>query len=108
MGWCEHGMPGEVAGRRLRLVPAPPSLLRALGRGGDLVKRIVPFEYPLTRESMEIVTRMPPVPSSPELEALGVRFRDPAETYRDALQYLVVAGHLRARHAPAVAASGAA
>jgi dihydroflavonol-4-reductase len=97
---------GDLAGHRVRRIPVPPRLLRGLGRAGDIAKRIVPFDYPMTRESMELVTRMPPVANSAELEALGVRFRDPTETYRDTLRFLVAAGHLPARLAPALANSG--
>ena len=105
LGWDELAdLVGELAGRRVRRAPVPPKLLRALGRAGDALKRIVPFDYPLTRESMEMVTLMPPVPNSPELEALGVRFRPTEETHRDALIALFEGGHLPARLVPKLAA----
>jgi len=104
LGWDELAdLIGELAGHPVRRLPVPPRLLRALGRGGDVVKRIFPFEYPITRESMEMVTLMPAVPNSPALEALGVRFRPPSETHRDALRELVEAGHVPAKRAPALA-----
>jgi dihydroflavonol-4-reductase len=103
LGWDELAdLVGDVTGHPVRRIPVPPRLLRALGRGGDFLKRIVPFDYPITRESMEMVTLMPSVSNSPELEALGVRFRDPAETHRDALRSLVAAGHVPERLAPAL------
>lgn len=95
---------GELAGRRIRRVPVNPRLLRAIGSLGDLVKRVVPFDYPLTRESMEMVTQMRDVASSPELAALGTRFRDPRETYRDALRALHAGGHLGDAQVPRIAA----
>ncbi|MDH3685939.1 MAG: NAD-dependent epimerase/dehydratase family protein, partial [Myxococcales bacterium] len=83
-----------ISGHRVRRITVPPRWLRALGRGSDLVKRVIPFDLPITRESMELVTLMPPVPNSPELEALGVHFRDPAETHRDAIRAIVEDGHV--------------
>jgi len=96
----------EIAGHPVRRIPVPPGLLRGVGRFGDLVKRVIPSDLPITRESMELVTLMPPVPNSPELEALGVHFRDTTETHRDALRTLVADGHIPAKLAPALASPG--
>jgi nucleoside-diphosphate-sugar epimerase len=92
-----------ISGHRVRRITVPPRWLRALGRSSDVVKRVIPFDLPITRESMELVTLMPPVPNSPELEALGVHFRDPAETHRDAIRAIVEDGHVPEKLAPALA-----
>lgn len=94
----------ELTGRRVLRFPANPSLLRAVGRAGDLVKRVVPFDYPLTREAMEMVTLMRDVPNSPELETMGVRWTDPRKTYTDTLRSLHAAGHLDAKRIPKLVA----
>jgi hypothetical protein len=77
--------------RRYR-IPGP--LLRALGRVGDAVKRVVPFDFPLTGEAMDFATMWPRAITSPEIEQLGVRFREARESYADAIRWMVEAGHL--------------
>jgi uncharacterized protein YbjT (DUF2867 family) len=84
----------RLTGRRVRRLRVPGPLLRAAGRGGDLVKRFVPFDFPLTHEAMTFATRWPGADSARTVEALGLRFRDPAESFADALRWLVRAGHL--------------
>lgn len=84
-----------LTGRPLRRVRAPAPLLRALGVAADVVKRVVPFALPLTRETMEFATRWQPADASPTESELGIRFRDLDETLVDTLRWLVRAGHLR-------------
>jgi dihydroflavonol-4-reductase len=83
-----------VTGRRVRRLPLPGSLLRGAGRVGDLAKRFVSFDFPLSHEAMTFATRWPGADSARTLEALGLRFRDPAESFADALRWLARAGHL--------------
>lgn len=102
--WDEFGdLMDEITGRPVRRIPVPAPLLRGIGAAGDLLKKVVPFDYPMTREAMEMVTLMRPVPNTPELEAMGVRFRDPHETYQDTLRALLEAGHLPPHVAPKLA-----
>jgi len=84
----------RLTGRRVRRLPLPGALLRAAGRGGDLAKRLVSFDFPLTHEAMTFATRWPGADSSRTLAALGLHFRDPAESFADALRWLAEAGHL--------------
>ena len=82
--------------------PRPRStaaLLRALGRVGDLVKHVYPFDFPLSGEAMDFATQWPGVVRSPAIDALGIRFRDGRETYADTIRWLYRAGHLTAREA---------
>lgn len=84
-----------LTGRRLRKLRLPGPLLRAAGRAGDLVKRFAPFDFPLTHEAMTLATRWPGADGSAVTEATGVGFRDPADSFADALRWLAAAGHLR-------------
>ena len=83
-----------VTGRRVRRLPLPGGLLRAAGHAGDLAKRFVSFDFPLNHEAMTFATRWPGADSTKTLEAVGMRFRDSAESLSDALRWLVRAGHL--------------
>lgn len=101
LGWREIAdLVEEITGGRVRRIPGPGWLFRGLGRAGDLAKRLVPFEFPMTREAMMFVTQMRPVKSSPELGELGVHFRDPRETFEDGVRWLLEAGHVEPRYAP--------
>lgn len=88
-----------LTGRRVRRVRIPGPLLRLLGRVGDLAKRVAPFDFPLTGEAMDFASQWPGAITSPEVERLGVAFRNPHETYRDAIRWMVEAGHLSAEFA---------
>ncbi|MBW2273386.1 MAG: NAD-dependent epimerase/dehydratase family protein [Deltaproteobacteria bacterium] len=107
LAWPQLGdLLDSITGHRVRRLPGPGWLMRAAGRVGDLAKRVVTFELPLTYEGMCFATQMPPIQDSPELAELGIRFRDPLETYTDALRWLVSAGHLTAGCAPKLTAAG--
>src|SRR5262245_34119559 len=95
----------ELTGRRVRRVAIGGPLLRALGRLGDLVKHVYPFDFPLSGEAMDFATQWPGVIRSPAIDALGIRFRDSRETYVDTIRWLFRAGHLTARQAGKLAVS---
>ena len=103
--WAEEAdLCEKILGRRVRRVPGPQPLLRAVGRGVDLLKRLMPsFDYPLTHEAALILTRFVPCDSSRTVEELGVDFRPVRETLRDALRWLVEAGEIEPQLAPAFA-----
>ena len=92
----------SVSGRRVRRAPVPGAALRAAGRAGDVVKRVVPFDFPMTHEAMQAVTEMVPTDNSLTESELGVRFRAPAETFRDTYRWLYEQGHLDAKFVPAL------
>ena len=52
------------------------------------------FDFPLNHEAMTFATRWTGADSTKTLEAVGMDFRDPAESVSDALRWLVLAGHL--------------
>ncbi len=84
----------ELTGRRVTRVKVPGGLLRVLGRIGDLVKRVYPFDFPLTHEAMSFASQWPGAVPSPALEALGLEFRDVRTTYVDAIRWLSRSGNL--------------
>ena len=84
----------ELTGRRIRRVRVPGPLLRGFGRLGDQVKRVVPFEFPLTYEGMTTATRGPGVDAAATERELGVSCRDPRETLADTLRWMGEAGHV--------------
>jgi hypothetical protein len=57
------------------------------------------FDFPLSSEAMDFATQWPGVIGSPAIAGLGIRLRDPRETYRDTIRWLHRAGHLTARQA---------
>ncbi len=89
----------ELTGRRVRRVPVSGPLLRFLGRVGDVVKSVYPFDFPLSGEAMDFATQWPGAVRSPALDALGVSFRDGRQTYADTIRWLYRAGHLTAEQA---------
>jgi nucleoside-diphosphate-sugar epimerase len=98
--WAETvALMDAVTGRRVRRFRVPGPLLRALGRVGDLVKRVYPFDFPLTSEAMAFATRWPGAVASPAFERLGIELRDLRETCEDAIRWMHRAGHLTDREA---------
>lgn len=90
----------ELTGFRVRRIPAPPAVVRAVGRAVDFTKWLVPsFDYPLTSEAAEYVVGNVPCDSSRTVAELGIEFRPARETLRDALRWLYEAGELDARRA---------
>jgi dihydroflavonol-4-reductase len=86
----------RLTGRKTRRITAPPPLLRVVGRGLDLMKKVVSFDYPLTHEAALMMTRFVPCDSQPTLDDLGLEFRPRDETLRDAISWLHAAGHINA------------
>jgi nucleoside-diphosphate-sugar epimerase len=86
-----------LTGERVRRVCVPGPALRLLGRLGDAVKRVYPFDFPLTGEAMDLATQWPGSERSPAVDELGIRFRDARETLADTLRWLWRAGHLERR-----------
>ena len=86
----------RLTGQKVRRYRIPGGVLRAAGRVGDVVKRFAPFDFPLTHEGMCFATLWPGTDSSGTLTALGLGFRDPAESFADSLRWLARAGHVPA------------
>lgn len=93
----------DITGTRVRCLPIPGPVLRFLGSIGDRIKQVYPFDFPLTREGMEMASRWPGGEPSPALLALGLEFRDVRTTYSDAIRWLHATGHLTADQAGSIA-----
>jgi nucleoside-diphosphate-sugar epimerase len=96
-----------LTGRRARRLPMPASLLRGIGRLLDAAKLVVPFDYPITHEATEMLTRFVPCDSRTTVEQLGVPFRPTAETLRDTIRWLYETGEISAKVAGRIANSRA-
>jgi nucleoside-diphosphate-sugar epimerase len=102
--WAELGaLLDDLTGVRTRRIRFPVPLLLGTGRVLDLVRRVRPVGYPLTRDAAEIMVRMVPTDDRPTLAATGVELRPLAETMADTLRWALEAGHLAPRYAPALA-----
>jgi dihydroflavonol-4-reductase len=102
--WRELGrLVAEVTGRPVLLPPMPGSLLRTLGRLGDVVQHVIPFSFPLSYEAMDIATRMVPMDDRVTVEELGMTFHEPVDTLRDTYLWLYESGRLSAWWVPALA-----
>jgi dihydroflavonol-4-reductase len=84
------GLLREHGGRRVVHLPVPDALLRGFGRAQDRLH----LGTPVTGPRMEYYTRMPEADNGPLEQELGVRFRPPAETIRDAIAGLRALGRL--------------
>ena len=88
----------SLTGRHIRRIRVPGGLARAIGTALDVVKRFHDLDFPVTRDSMEFMTRWPGADADRTARELGLHFRDTTETYRDTLVWMYQAGHLRAEH----------
>jgi dihydroflavonol-4-reductase len=93
----------RVTGVHRPSLPTPGAVLRLAGRAGDLVKRVVPFDYPLTYESMLMATRACPYDSDATCRALGLQWRPVDDTLADSIRWLAANGYLHARLAGVLA-----
>lgn len=93
--WADFGpLLESLTGRPIKVTTINPQLLRALGRIGDVVKRVYDFEFPLTYEAMCFATMWPGVDTSATERALGIRFRPAVDTLRDTITWMAREGHL--------------
>ena len=98
--WPELGdLIDELLGVEARRVPFPRPLLYGVGSLLDLVRKVRPVAYPLTRDAAEIMATMVPTDDDASLAAVGVTLRPMEETITDALRWLASAGHLSPKHA---------
>ncbi len=89
--WSQmHDTLTRVTGVRRRSVPMPGRLLRLAGRGGDLVKRVRPFDFPLTLEAMTSRESRRALRQSRNSDVLGVQWRPVEETLRDSIRWLAL------------------
>jgi nucleoside-diphosphate-sugar epimerase len=92
-----------VSGASIRPHTAPGWALRAAGRAADVVSRVRGRSFPISGEGMGIATRWTRIPDSPEVAALGVRWRPPEQTIEDMLRWFLATGRIPPRAAPRLA-----
>jgi len=103
--WAEWtDLLSDVVGRDVPRVRVANRALRATAGALDAVKRVVDFDYPLTYEAAVEMTGTPPNDDSATLAELGVEYRPVRATLEDSARWLIGAGHLEPRFAPALAA----
>lgn len=95
-----------LTGVPCRRMPFPRRTVLALGTVLDLVKRVRPVDYPLTRDGAEIMVSMVPTDDQPTLRALGLQRRPVQVTVEDALRSLAADGHLAPSRAGRLAPDG--
>lgn len=98
--WYELGdLTDEILGVRARRVPFPKPVLYGIASLLDLVRKVRPVAYPLTRDAAEIMVTMVRTDDAPSLASVGVALRPVEETLTDALRWLAAEGHLSPKHA---------
>ncbi|MEU7894385.1 NAD-dependent epimerase/dehydratase family protein [Nonomuraea sp. NPDC049152] len=84
----------DVTGRRARRFRVPGALLRTLGSTLDVLKRVVPIDYPLTRDAADFMLTLVPTDDVPTLRELGITLRPVENTIEDTVRWLIAEGHL--------------
>ena len=69
----------------------------------DVAEGIVPFEYPLTYEAMEMATKSCPYDSDATSRALDLHPRTVHDTLSDSIRWFAVSGHVTRKLAGALA-----
>jgi dihydroflavonol-4-reductase len=92
----------EVTGRPVHRLPMTGPILRGLGRGGDVVRKVIPFSLPLSLEAMTTASQMVPMDDQATVDELGIEFRPPEQTLRDAYRWLYDNGRIPPRLVPAL------
>ena len=104
LSWSElHAIIGEVTGVHRARVPMPAGAMRFAGRVGDVIERVIPFDYPLTYEAMVMATSGAPYEDDTTRAALDVDWRTVELTLTDSIRWLAASGHINARLAGALA-----
>ena len=102
-GWDEFTeILSRVTGAEISRIAAPGWLLRGAARSMDMVAKITRRQMPMTGEGIEIATRFRAMEDSEQISALGVEWRDPAETLRDLFQWFLDQGRLPPHAVPAL------
>lgn len=84
----------EVSGCQLQRIPASGWKLRMVGRALDIARKFRKIDSPISAETMRYATQWPNIRNTGELQRRHLSLRDPADTLRDTLEWMVAAGHL--------------
>ena len=96
----------ELTGVPCRRVVVPGRALIALGSLLDALKRVKPFDYPLTRDAAEMVVTMVPTDDAATEAALQLERRPVRTSIEEALRWLAADGHLAPERAGRLAPPG--
>jgi nucleoside-diphosphate-sugar epimerase len=89
----------QATGRPMPVLPLPGVAFRVLGRGVDVVRKVVAFDTVFTAEAMGLLTHVRPTDDSAVHDDLGVDYRPPIETVEAMVRSLAEAGRISARQA---------
>jgi len=84
-----------VSGRQLQRIPAQGWKLRLFGRITDFVRHFKVVDTPISAETMRYATLWPNIKNTDELSRHGLSLRSTRETFSDAINWMVQAGHLK-------------
>lgn len=98
-----HDLLSTITGRTLRAQRIPGGLLRLMGRVGDAFAKISGRRSPLTYEAASVLTTSVPSDDSPALTEFSIKACSAETSFRDLLQWMLAAGHLREEHVGALA-----
>jgi dihydroflavonol-4-reductase len=93
-----------VSGCQLQRIPAQGWKLRLVGRITDVVRLFRTVDTPISAETMRYATLWPNIKNTDELAQRGLGLRSPRETFSDAIEWMVKAGHLKAELCPGIVA----
>ena len=76
------------AGKKLRRVPVPGAIFRFLGWVYDALRQVMTIDFPISKEGMTIVTRLPPCESNKLIEKTGMHFRPAQQTLSETIAWM--------------------
>ncbi len=89
----------EITGCHVMSIPTPGWAFRFAGRIGDLIKRFISFELPLTLEATTYASKWVWADSARVRKDLQFEFRDLNETLADTLLWMTRFGHINRKWA---------
>ncbi|NRB38215.1 MAG: NAD-dependent epimerase/dehydratase family protein [Pseudomonadales bacterium] len=93
--WADlGGFIEQAAGQKISKVKVPGAIFRLLGVLFDVARIFVPIKFPISKESMRIVTQLPPTTSDKLFAKTGMAFRPVEETLKDTIEWLRKAKHI--------------
>ena len=90
----------SVSGCSLQRIAAKGWKLRLVGKIIDLLRHVKKVDSPISAETMRYATLWPNIKNTDALKSRGLTLHQPEDTFRDALVWMVAAGHLLAHQLP--------
>ena len=85
----------QAAGHSLLKLSIPGPVFRLLGSLFDLARKLIPIDFPISKEAMRIVTQLPPADSQRLFAKTGMSFRSSQETLDDTVAWMRSAGKFK-------------